>query len=84
MFCMGWLRAGGGVRTKFFRFLKIFVFFRNLGQLVIMTDANSYCLERLDREEPTLGRISFIKRCILAMNRIPIASSEIYRFTYSF
>ena len=50
---------------------------------MIMMDIESYCLERVDREEPTLGRISFIKRYVLGMNRIPIEPYLIFRFIQS-
>ena len=50
---------------------------------MIMLDIESYWLERVDREEPTLRIISFIKRYILGMNRMPIVPNQILRFIQS-
>ena len=77
-------QSGRGRSHEIFSFFEDFGFLMNLGHLMIMLDIESYWLERVDREEPTLGIISFIKRCVLGMNRIPIVPSEILRFINQF
>jgi hypothetical protein len=76
--------SGQGGSHEIFSFFEDFYFLMNLGHLMIMLDIESYWMEGLGREEPTLGIISFIKRCILGMNRIPIAPKQILLFTTQF
>ena len=76
--------SGRGGSHEIFSFFEDFDLLRNLGHLVIMIDGKSYCLERLDREEPTFGIISFINRCKLVWNRMPMTFSDLFRLSNQF
>jgi hypothetical protein len=76
--------SGRGVAHEIFSFFEDFSFLMNLGHLMIMLDIESYWMEELGTEEPTLGIISFIKRYILGMNRIPITPKQILLFANEF
>ncbi|PWB53887.1 MAG: hypothetical protein C3F13_08250 [Anaerolineales bacterium] len=69
-------QSGRGGSHKIFSFFEEFDFLRNLGHLMITPDIESYWLERVDREEPSLRIILIIKRCILARKSMPIVPTR--------